>query len=121
MCAERPGEVSGLGDVRILASAVCDVYLRRIAVVPGYAVATWRGRHVSDLTELTDTEAAEFDRTVRAAARALQHHYRPANLNYLTLGNAVPHLHVHIVPRYLTDPDPGKPPRFMMVDPSPAD
>jgi len=33
----------------------------------------------------------------------------------------VPHLHVHIVPRYVTDDHPGKPPRFMMVDPPPGE
>jgi diadenosine tetraphosphate (Ap4A) HIT family hydrolase len=30
------------------------------------------------------------------------------------LGNAVPHLHAHVVPRYRDDPDGGEPPRFMM-------
>lgn len=121
MCADGSGEVNGLGDRRIFASASCDAYLRRTEIVPGYTVAVWRGRHVADPTELTDPEAAEFDRSMRAAARALERHYRPAKLNFLTLGNAVPHLHVHIVPRYLTDPDPGRPPRFMMVDPPPGD
>jgi len=28
---------------------------------------------------------------------------------YLTLGNTVPHLHTHVVPRYLDDPAPGGP------------
>jgi 8-oxo-dGTP diphosphatase len=80
-------------------------------------VVVWRGRHVAELTELTDAEAVEFDRSVRAVARALDAHYRPAKLNFLALGNQVPHLHVHIVPRYVTDPDPDRPPRFMMADP----
>ncbi len=117
MCAEAPGETNSLGDLRVFGSAVCDAYLTRTEIVPGYTVAVWRGRHVADPTELTDAEAAEFDRSVRTVTRALQQHYRPAKLNFLALGNAVPHLHVHIVPRYLTDPDPGRPPRFMMVDP----
>ncbi|MDQ3555070.1 MAG: NUDIX domain-containing protein, partial [Chloroflexota bacterium] len=99
----------------------CDAYLRRADIVPGYTVAVWRGRHVADITELTDAEAGEFDRSIRAACRAVEGHYRPAKLNLLTLGNAVPHLHVHIVPRYVTDEDPGKPPRFMMVDPPPGE
>jgi diadenosine tetraphosphate (Ap4A) HIT family hydrolase len=30
-------------------------------------------------------------------------------MNYQLLGNLVPHLHVHVVPRYLDDPAPGKP------------
>jgi diadenosine tetraphosphate (Ap4A) HIT family hydrolase len=117
MCAEGPGEVNGLGDLRVLATHVCDAYLCRTQIVPGYTVAVWRGRHVAEPTELADAEAVEFDGSIRAVARALERHYRPAKLNFLTLGNAVPHLHVHIVPRYVTDPDPGMPPRFMMVDP----
>lgn len=120
MCVEGSGATNGLGDRRVLASPVCDAYLRRTAIVSGYTVAVWRGRHVADPTELTDAEAAEFDRAVRSVARALERHYRPAKLNFLTLGNTVPHLHVHIVPRYPTDPDPGRPPRFMMVDPPPG-
>ncbi len=30
-------------------------------------------------------------------------------MNYQILGNAVPHLHCHIVPRYFGDPAPGRP------------
>lgn len=30
-------------------------------------------------------------------------------MNYLTLGNAVPHLHTHLIPRYYGDPEPGRP------------
>ena len=31
------------------------------------------------------------------------------HLNYLLLGNIVPHLHVHVVPRYLDDRAPERP------------
>lgn len=120
MCAEGPTEVNDLGDLRILTSAVCDVYLRRTDIVPGYAVVVWRGRHVAELTELSDAEAAEFERSVRTVSRALEAHFRPAKLNFLALGNTVPHFHAHIVPRYLDGPDPGRPPRFMIVDPPPG-
>jgi len=30
-------------------------------------------------------------------------------MNYQTLGNAVPHLHTHLVPRFAQDPAPGRP------------
>lgn len=33
--------------------------------------------------------------------------YEPYQLNYMTFGNAVPHVHTHIVPRYPDDPAPG--------------
>ena len=35
--------------------------------------------------------------------------YRPVKMNLLTMGNAVPHLHTHVVPRYHDDPAPGAP------------
>ena len=30
-------------------------------------------------------------------------------MNLLTLGNELPHLHTHIIPRYDRDPSPGRP------------
>jgi diadenosine tetraphosphate (Ap4A) HIT family hydrolase len=35
--------------------------------------------------------------------------FAPCHMNYQLLGNSVPHLHVHLVPRYLDDIAPGKP------------
>ena len=34
---------------------------------------------------------------------------RPIVVNYQLLGNLVPHLHVHVVPRYLDDSAPQQP------------
>jgi diadenosine tetraphosphate (Ap4A) HIT family hydrolase len=39
----------------------------------------------------------------------IEHVFAPCHMNYQLLGNSVPHLHVHLVPRYLDDPAPGKP------------
>jgi diadenosine tetraphosphate (Ap4A) HIT family hydrolase len=41
----------------------------------------------------------------------------PVKLNYDVLGNAVPHLHTHIVPRHADDPRPGWPFPFPDSDP----
>jgi diadenosine tetraphosphate (Ap4A) HIT family hydrolase len=30
-------------------------------------------------------------------------------MNYQTLGNVVPHLHTHLLPRFARDPAPGRP------------
>jgi diadenosine tetraphosphate (Ap4A) HIT family hydrolase len=38
-------------------------------------------------------------------ARAVEECFRPHKLNYELLGNQVPHLHWHVVPRYADDPD----------------
>ncbi|MFF1819285.1 hypothetical protein ACFVWG_18440 [Kribbella sp. NPDC058245] len=36
-------------------------------------------------------------------------YYEPLKMNYETLGNSSPHLHAHLVPRYVEDPRPGQP------------
>jgi len=40
-------------------------------------------------------------------------------MNYQILGNSVPHLHVHLMPRYAVDPRPGWPFPFPEEDPPP--
>ena len=44
--------------------------------------------------------------------------FRPCHVNYMLLGNTVPHLHTHVVPRYAEDPRPGWP--FPFPDPEPG-
>jgi diadenosine tetraphosphate (Ap4A) HIT family hydrolase len=41
--------------------------------------------------------------------------FKPVKVNYFTLGNTVPHLHTHIVPRYAGDAAPGGPLRWDQV------
>jgi diadenosine tetraphosphate (Ap4A) HIT family hydrolase len=50
-------------------------------------------------------------------ARAIEAAFAPIKLNYDVLGNSVPQLHTHIVPRYADDPRPGWP--FPFPDPDP--
>ena len=42
-------------------------------------------------------------------AHAISSVVKPAKLNYACLGNIEPHVHWHIFPRQLTDPDPRSP------------
>jgi diadenosine tetraphosphate (Ap4A) HIT family hydrolase len=83
-----------------------DAYLQRRASLPGYTIVVWRGRHVVDLTELTDEEARGYSLDVVRVARALRHVFEPLHVNYTTLGNMLPHLHTNVVLRYLQDPAP---------------
>ncbi|MDQ3895819.1 MAG: hypothetical protein M3326_00985 [Actinomycetota bacterium] len=42
-------------------------------------------------------------------ARALEAVFQPCHMNYNVLGNAVPHVHAHVLPRYVDDSSPGMP------------
>ncbi len=108
MCGQGRPDETGYG-VRVLAGRFSDAYLQRASWQRGYTVVIWRGRHVAEPTELGEEEAAGYWREVLRVGAALERHYRPVKLNYQILGNAVPHLHTHLVPRFADDPAPGRP------------
>ena len=75
----------------------------------GYSIVVWRGRHVADVSEMSAQEATDYWLEVLEVARVLTRVFEPCHLNYDLLGNEVPHVHTHIVPRYLDDASPGTP------------
>jgi diadenosine tetraphosphate (Ap4A) HIT family hydrolase len=108
MCAQgRPDETEY--GTRIFAGKVSDAYLQKRDVQRGYVVVVWRGRHVAEPTELSAEEAASYWLEVVAVGGALEQHLQPVKLNFETLGNSMPHLHTHVMPRYADDPRPGWP------------
>lgn len=118
MCDEERLDETPHG-VRFFAGEVADAYLVRADIQAGLSIVVWRGRHVAEPTELADTEAAAYGREVLHVARAIESVFKPVKLNYDLLGNTVPHLHTHIVPRYADDPRPGWPFPFPDSDPPP--
>jgi diadenosine tetraphosphate (Ap4A) HIT family hydrolase len=54
-------------------------------------------------------QAGQYWAEVVAAGRAVRALFDPVKMNYMTLGNTVPHLHTHVLPRYRDDPAPGGP------------
>lgn len=69
---------------------------------PGYCILYFR-RHVAELFDLTPAERAQLAEDLSRIAQAVADCCRPAKLNYACLGNEVPHLHWHVVPRYPHD------------------
>jgi len=118
MCAAgRPDETEH--GVRFFTGRVADGYLQRAAIQRGLSVLIWRGRHVVEPTELSQAEAAAYWRELLMVGRAIETVMAPVKLNYDILGNSVPHLHTHVVPRYADDPRPGWPFPFPDREPGP--
>jgi diadenosine tetraphosphate (Ap4A) HIT family hydrolase len=103
----------GRGDndfwVEVFTGEVAEVHLERRSRLPGYCIVVWRHGHVAEPTDLGPGQAARYWEEVLAAGRAVRARFGPVKMNYMTLGNTVPHLHTHVLPRYRDDPAPGGP------------
>ncbi|MFD9869689.1 HIT family protein [Streptomyces niveus] len=69
-----------------------EVYLGHLLVEPR--------RHAAGLADLTDEEAGHVGRWSSAAARALRDVAGAEHVYAAVIGDQVPHLHVHLLPRY---------------------
>ena len=108
MCEAKRTDNDQYG-IRIYSTPHVDAVLQRANIQPGYTLVIWRGRHVVEPYDLTDNEATSYWQAVLRVAKALAQYYEPIKMNYETLGNTVPHLHTHLIPRYSEDPAPGRP------------
>lgn len=61
-------------------------------------------RHVSEMTDLSLEERNRLMNAVYAVEIALRNLYKPTKINLASLGNVVPHLHWHVIPRFSDDP-----------------
>ena len=92
---------------------VADLSISRLRLAAnqfaaGYCVLIC-ARHVAEPYHLPAPERAAFFDDLMRAGEALDAVFRPLKMNFQLLGNAVPHLHCHIIPRYYGDPAPGRP------------
>jgi diadenosine tetraphosphate (Ap4A) HIT family hydrolase len=69
----------------------------------GHCILIYDPRHVVRPDQLTVDEWCTFMTDVHRAATALMEICTPDHLNVECLGNQMPHLHCHIIPRYRTD------------------
>lgn len=86
-----------------------SLYLRRDQTYRGHCMLVHDGRHVSRPDQLTSEEWQARSDDLWVATRAIVQTFAPDHLNVESLGNAVPHLHWHLVPRYRHDLRWGRP------------
>jgi diadenosine tetraphosphate (Ap4A) HIT family hydrolase len=89
--------------------SVSSLYLAKNQTYRGQCQLIFDPRHVARLDELAGDEWASLARDLYIAHQAVVEVVRPDHVNVESLGNVVPHLHWHIVPRYRDDPHWGEP------------
>jgi diadenosine tetraphosphate (Ap4A) HIT family hydrolase len=98
------GKYGGAGPLLIAELGTSRVFLHEDQFFPGYVLLVLR-RHATELYQLEAGERGAHLEEVSRVAEALARVFRPVKMNYELLGNQVPHIHWHLVPRLPTDPD----------------
>jgi diadenosine tetraphosphate (Ap4A) HIT family hydrolase len=83
----------------------CEAY--RVVLVddpafPGFCRVIWNA-HVSEATDLDWPERNVLMHAVWQVEQAVREVMAPDKVNLASLGNVVPHLHWHVIPRYRDD------------------
>ena len=80
----------------------CRVILVNDPGLPGFCRVIWN-RHVAEMTDLSYGEREHIMTLVFAVEEAVRHVMHPDKVNIAALGNMVPHIHWHVIPRFKDD------------------
>jgi diadenosine tetraphosphate (Ap4A) HIT family hydrolase len=72
------------------------------AAFPGFCRVIWQA-HVAEMSDLDEAARHHLLAVVDRVERAVRDVARPDKINLASLGNAVPHLHWHVIPRWRDD------------------
>ena len=90
-------------EFRIAELDQCYVVLNRDQFFTGYTFV-FSKEHVTELFHLDRETRSALMEEVTATAAALNRLFKADKINYELLGNMVPHMHWHLVPRLRSDP-----------------
>lgn len=98
-CPLCPRPVTGLlwSNGRVHVIAVNE------AGLPGYTRVIW-AEHKPEMTDLSPSERAELMDIVWQVEAAQRQALGPDKVNLAQFGTMVPHLHWHVIPRWVSDP-----------------
>ncbi len=85
-----------------------QAYLHDDQFFKGWTVVVFR-RHATELFQLAPTERMQLMEEVTLVAKTLAQVFDARKINYELLGNQLPHIHWHLIPRLATDPAPLEP------------
>jgi diadenosine tetraphosphate (Ap4A) HIT family hydrolase len=92
------------GDL-LWANEECRVVLvegEEAGLYAGFCRVIWK-THVAEMSDLEPAQSARLMRVVLATERALRDLVVPDKINLASLGNVVPHVHWHVIPRWQDD------------------
>jgi diadenosine tetraphosphate (Ap4A) HIT family hydrolase len=79
------------------------VILANEADHPGFCQVVL-SRHVKEMTDLPEADRTRLMRIVFAVEAAQRALLAPDKVNLASFGNMVPHVHWHVIPRFVDDP-----------------
>lgn len=95
LCGSPGGEL-------IWQDALCRVVSVAEPDYPGFCRVILKC-HVREMTDLPSGEQQHVMRVVFAVETALRRLYAPDKINLASFGNMVPHVHWHVIPRWVDD------------------
>jgi diadenosine tetraphosphate (Ap4A) HIT family hydrolase len=91
-----------VGGLLIWSNTVCRVVDANDPKYPGLTRVIWSA-HVAEMTDLSPDQQQYFMRVVLTVENVMRHQLKPHKINLASLGNYVPHLHWHVIPRWPDD------------------
>lgn len=80
----------------------CRVILADEPDYPGFVRVTWQA-HMAEFSDLTEQDRQHLMAVVNRVEQVVRTVMQPTKINLAALGNMVPHLHWHVIPRYADD------------------
>ncbi|WP_020653672.1 HIT family protein [Massilia niastensis] len=99
----QPGcELCELSAPRVWCGDKFSVILVDDAAYPGFCRVIWH-EHVREMSDLAREDRLLLNDAVFQVEEAVREVMQPLKVNVASLGNVVPHLHWHVIPRYADD------------------
>ena len=102
MRTEQDCELCASSVPTVVANDKFVVILVDDANYPGFCRVIWR-EHVREMSDLSRADRLLLNEAVYEVEQALREVMAPHKINVASLGNVVPHLHWHVIPRYTDD------------------
>lgn len=92
----------GPGGEVLWQDELCRVVAVQVPDYPGFCRVILN-RHVAEMSDLPPADQQRLMLVVFVVEAVLRHLMRPDKINLASLGNVVPHLHWHVIPRFHDD------------------